>query len=90
MSRYNVNSKFLTKTHTHMDKGRVVPRESLMMPQSCLLRKGLAAWRLCRELSMVLNETVHLGFWRVECPDKHLSFSISKGNTTYLKLQIDL
>lgn len=30
--------------------------------------------RLCRELSMVRNETVHLGFWKRECPDEHLSF----------------
>lgn len=38
----------------------------------------------------MLNETVHLGFWRGGCPDEDLFFfPISKVNTAYLKLEIE-
>lgn len=39
---------------------------------------------------MVLNETVHLVFWKRESPDEYLSFfSTSRGNTAHLKLEIE-
>ena len=63
---------------------------SVMPPDKGFSRYHL---RLCRELSMVLNEALRLGgaFRRETAPrGTSLPPPISKGNTAHLKLEIEL